>query len=89
VVIAEAHGYATALKTAGAHHKVHSAKAKGKENLGVQPTKHACDIMADDNNSDVRVKRGYPSGSNNYTTTDTKALLDFVEKELPLGQQGW
>jgi hypothetical protein len=45
--------------------------------------------MADDNNSDVRVKHGYPSGSNNYTTTDTKVLLDFVEKELPLGQQGW
>lgn len=89
MVIAKAHGYATTSKTAGARHKVHSTKAKGKENLGVRPTKRAHDIMGDDNNGNVRVKRGHPSGSNNYTTADTKALLDFVEKELPLGQQGW
>jgi hypothetical protein len=86
VVIAEAHGYAATSKTAGARRKVHSAKAKGKENLGVRPTKRACDIMADDDDGDIRVKHGRPSGSNNYTTADTKALLDFVEKELPLGQ---
>jgi hypothetical protein len=42
--------------------------------------------MADDDDGDVRVKHGRPSGSNNYTTADTKALLDFIEKELPLGQ---
>ncbi|KAG1765103.1 hypothetical protein EDD22DRAFT_732352, partial [Suillus occidentalis] len=89
VVIAEAHGYAATSKTAGARRKIHSAKAKGKENLGVRPTKRAHDIMADDDDGDVRVKRGRPSGSNNYTTADTKALLDFVEKELPLGQRGW
>jgi hypothetical protein len=89
VVIAEAHGYAAISKMAGACHKVHSAKAKGKENLGVRPTKRAHDIMADDNDGDVRVKHGCPSGSNNYTTADTKALLDFIENKLPLGQQGW
>ncbi|KAG2337596.1 hypothetical protein BDR05DRAFT_1004929 [Suillus weaverae] len=90
VVIAEAHGYAATSKTAGARRKVHSAKAKGKENSGVQPTKRTCEIMADDDDdADVRVKRGRPSGSNNYTTADAKALLDFIEKELPLGQRGW
>ncbi|KAG1723304.1 uncharacterized protein EDB91DRAFT_1255695 [Suillus paluster] len=66
VVIAEAHGYAAASKTAGARR---TTKAKGKEKW--------------------EVKCGRPSGSNNYTTADTKALLGFVEKELPLGQRGW
>lgn len=45
--------------------------------------------MADDDEGGTRIKRGRPSGSNNYTTADTKALLDFVENELPLGQRGW
>jgi len=34
-------------------------------------------------------KRGRPHGAGNYTLDDVKALLDYTEAELPLGQRGW
>ncbi|KAG2364287.1 hypothetical protein BDR07DRAFT_1482712 [Suillus spraguei] len=43
----------------------------------------------DCNNNDLRAKHSRPNGSNNYSTADIKALLDFVEDIVPLGQKGW
>ncbi|KAG2144484.1 hypothetical protein DEU56DRAFT_754155 [Suillus clintonianus] len=80
VSIAEAHGYTPVTKTAGARRKVQASKGKGK-------VKRPREITEDDN--DARAKHGRPSGSNNYTSADVKALLNFVEDELPLGQRGW
>ncbi|KAG2157038.1 hypothetical protein DEU56DRAFT_720970, partial [Suillus clintonianus] len=80
VSIAEAHGYTPVTKTAGARRKVQASKGKGK-------VKRPREITEDDD--DARAKRGRPSGSNNYTSADVKALLNFVEDELPLGQRGW
>jgi hypothetical protein len=33
----------------------------------------------------LTTKRGRPAGSNNYSDSDLKALLQFTEAELPLG----
>ncbi|KAG1723958.1 hypothetical protein EDB19DRAFT_1644979, partial [Suillus lakei] len=38
---------------------------------------------------EVHARRGRPQGSNNYTSSDVKVLLDMVCQELPLGQRGW
>ncbi|KAG2140905.1 uncharacterized protein EDB93DRAFT_1252687 [Suillus bovinus] len=86
VVIAKANGYTAASKTAGAHQKAHTTKGKGKGNS--QPIKCAREITADDDGN-IRVKCGCPSGSNNYTTADINALLDLVEREKPLLRLGW
>ena len=34
-------------------------------------------------------RHGHPSGARNYTNADMKALLKFIEAELPLGNRGW
>ncbi|KAG2111028.1 hypothetical protein BD769DRAFT_1674438 [Suillus cothurnatus] len=46
---------------------------------------------AEGNEDDPRAgaKRGWPSGSSNYSPADIQVLLDFVEDESPLGQKGW
>jgi hypothetical protein len=91
LAVAEARGYAAAVKAAGSRRKVKPSKGKGqdKENSTIHDTtkKHARDVLGDDN--DPPVKRGRPHGSNNYTSADMKTLLDLVEDELPLGQRGW
>ncbi|KAG1730505.1 uncharacterized protein EDB91DRAFT_1008508, partial [Suillus paluster] len=81
VTITEALGHAAVPKTAGAHRKVQTLKGKGK-------MKWTCEVAEDDDDAKAN-KRGCPSGSNNYTSADVKALLNFVKDELPLDQQGW
>ncbi|KAG2134546.1 uncharacterized protein EDB93DRAFT_1254437 [Suillus bovinus] len=87
VVITKSHGYAPATKVGGAHHKAtRSIKSrwKDKENTGLHsanhPQKHAHAIEA--NKDYRRTKCGWPNGSNNYSTADIKALLDFVEDAI-------
>ena len=49
-------------------------------------------ISDDDSEADLLLpqrKKGQPSGSGNYADGDVKALLSFVDAELPLGQRGW
>ncbi|KAG1858732.1 hypothetical protein DFJ58DRAFT_726512 [Suillus subalutaceus] len=95
LMIAESHGYMPAIKAGGAHHKTvtKATKGKGKDkentnmNGGDCPQKHARAL--EDDEDDPRAKRGRPHSSNNYSSADVKALLDFVEDELPLGQKGW
>ncbi|KAG2742845.1 hypothetical protein P692DRAFT_20694881, partial [Suillus brevipes Sb2] len=41
----------------------------------------------DDNK--VHAQQEHPQGSNNYTSSDIKVLLDMVCQELPLSQHGW
>jgi hypothetical protein len=71
-----------AVKVAGVRQKkvtyVDSAK-KGKKKAGADPD-------ADKND---QAKRGRPSGSRNFSNADTWALLDAVDKELPIGERGW
>jgi len=46
-------------------------------------------ISDDKDELDEGLKRGRPHGAGNYMAEDVSALLDLVEKELPLGQWGW
>lgn len=80
-------GYTAHGKTAGSHRKV-KGKGRDKENSAYDTTKkRPCEVL--DNNDEGPVKRGHPHGSNNYTNADMKTLLDLVEENLTLGQQGW
>jgi hypothetical protein len=91
--IAKAQGCFAAKKVAGVHQK-----GKGKKKEGTSKGKgHAlpvnaqkCRQISDDKDVlDDGLKRGYPCGAGNYMSKDVTALLDLVEKELPLGQCGW
>jgi hypothetical protein len=55
------------------------------------PAKRSAPSDAEDDevNDKRSSKRGRPNGAGNYTTPDIVSLLNFVEKELPLGQNGW
>ncbi|KAG2031844.1 hypothetical protein BDR03DRAFT_1015730 [Suillus americanus] len=75
LVIAESHGYTPATKE---NTNLDSAN---------RPQKHARAVEA--NEDDLRVKRGRPNSSNNYSTADIGALFDLVEDIVPLGQKGW
>ncbi|KAG2131631.1 hypothetical protein DEU56DRAFT_688381, partial [Suillus clintonianus] len=92
VAIAEARGYAPAVRTAGARRKTvaKANKSKGKEK---ENTDYALKRTRapDDDEDDPRAvaKRGRPCGSNNYSAADVQVLLDLVEDERPLGQKGW
>jgi hypothetical protein len=90
VTIAEAHGHILAAKTTGSHRQVKGLRAKGKakENIAsANSKKHSQEDTEDDN--EVHAWQGRPQGSNNYTSSDVKVLLDVVHQELPLGQRGW
>lgn len=90
VTIAEAHGHTLAAKTAGSRRQVKGPRVKGKakENIAsANSKKHSREDAEDDD--EVHVQRGRPQGSNNYTSSDVKVLLDMVRQELPLGQRGW
>jgi hypothetical protein len=90
VTIAEAHGHTPAAKTAGSHHQVKGPRGKGKakENI-VSANSKKCSREDAEDNDEVHARRGHPQGSNNYTNTDVKILLDMVHQELPLSQRGW
>ncbi|KAH7907608.1 hypothetical protein BJ138DRAFT_1129056 [Hygrophoropsis aurantiaca] len=98
--IAAAQGYFPTMKVAGSRRKgkercvsdVQKRKGKkGKENI--RPgSKRARDDESDDDdddNGEPKPKRGRPFGPGNYSPSDVKALLGFIENELPLGQRGW
>jgi hypothetical protein len=87
MAIAGAHGYAPAVRTAGTCHKA-APQGKGKENTECTLKRaHAAEGNEDDPRAGA--KRGWPSGSSNYSPADIQVLLDFVEDESPLGQKGW
>ncbi|KAJ3511822.1 hypothetical protein NLJ89_g3877 [Agrocybe chaxingu] len=99
--IAKAHGHLPTSKVAGARRDKGKAKAKaapsaprgakGKAKAVADPSRKRKRqaVSEDDEDEDEGAKRGRPRGSGNYTADDTSTLLDFVEKELPLGQRGW
>ncbi|KAG2085579.1 uncharacterized protein F5147DRAFT_553276, partial [Suillus discolor] len=90
VTIAEARGHTLAAKTAGSHHQVKGPRGKGKANQNIASAnskKHSREDTEDDD--EVHARRGRPQGSNNYTSSDVKVLLDMVCQELPLSQHGW
>jgi hypothetical protein len=81
--VAQAIGSTPAIKKAGSRRK---AAVKQQKEKGGRA------IHLDSGESDAECKtgrRGRPSGSGNYLDGDVKALLNFVEAELPLGQRGW
>ncbi len=45
--------------------------------------------LSDDEDDEDTSKRGRPKGAGNYTSEDVSALLDAMEKELPLGMKGY
>ncbi|KAI6046651.1 hypothetical protein EDC04DRAFT_2597786 [Pisolithus marmoratus] len=93
-IIAEAQGQVPSPKVAGAHHprkdglaaaKSKRLKSKDKENsVSMKSKKHMRDIIDLDDDELPKAKWGHPQGAGNYTTSDTNALLDCVEEELPL-----
>lgn len=90
--IAEACSYIPATKTAGVRRKAKAPRGKGKEkeNAGYSnPKKRSREDRDEDDEAEARARRGRPQGSNNYTSSDVKSLLDIVQDELPLGQRGW
>ncbi|KAG0694477.1 hypothetical protein DFH29DRAFT_788389, partial [Suillus ampliporus] len=90
--IVEAHRYTPAAKTAGAGCKAKAPRGKGKEKENATyPNQKKCsrDDGDEDDEAEVRARRGRPQGSNNYTALDVKSLLGVVHDELPLGQRGW
>jgi hypothetical protein len=92
--IAKAKGRCAAEKVAGVRQKAKGKKkegtSKGKgrvlqpESVSIQ--KHQ---QISDDEDVLDEKCGRPRGAGNYMPEDVTALLDFVEKELPLGQRGW
>ncbi|KIN98831.1 hypothetical protein M404DRAFT_76447, partial [Pisolithus tinctorius Marx 270] len=42
-----------------------------------------------DDEEETKVKCGWPQGAGNHSIGDMNVLLEYVEEELPLGQQGW
>jgi hypothetical protein len=90
VTIAEARGHTLAAKTAGSCRQVKGPRGKGKANQNIASAnskKRSREDAEDDD--EVHAWRGRPQGSNNYTSSDVKVLLDMVRQELPLGQRGW
>jgi hypothetical protein len=94
-VIAQAQGYVQSPKVAGARcgakSKSDKSKGKEKENVVVERSKKRSRPIQLDNDDDElpRTKRGRPQGANNYSVSDTNVLLNIIEDELPIGQQGW
>jgi len=90
ITIMEAHSHTPAAKMAGSHHQVKGPRGKGKakENIASANSKKCSQEDAEDNDK-VHAWQGCPQGSNNYTNTDVKILLDMVCQKLPLGQCGW
>jgi hypothetical protein len=91
--IAKACGRVAAEKVAGAQR----TKGKGKEcvvdvgkgkDLGAGSSRKRKQVSDDEEDEDTS-KRRHPRGAGNYQPGDVSALLDFVEKEKPLGQRGW
>lgn len=79
--IAKSRGLQAAPKVAGSRRK--SKKEKGKK-------RQLSSDSEDDSDAPQRpAKRGRPQGSRNFEPEDTSALLDIVQKELPLGPKGW
>jgi hypothetical protein len=72
-----------AAKVAGSRRK--PLAHKGKENMvAAIPDGNYDDLIAK-----ATKRRGRPSGSSNFITSDVSALLDMVKLELPCGPQGW
>lgn len=87
-------GYSPTPQVAGVCHTAKQklrGKGKEKENLSIEkPKKRSQPINLDDNEELLhKTKNGCPQGANNYSVGDTNMLLDCVQDELPLGQQGW
>lgn len=72
----------TVLKGVTAPPKASKSKQKPKQ----KPT---AVVTISDNEVEPPTKRGRPSGAGNYNDIDTKALLKYVEAELPIGIRGW
>jgi hypothetical protein len=85
--IAKAHGYSPVKKVAGARRSKGKQQAEATIQLGSRKQKAVPDL--DDEFEAKPIKRGRPHGSGNYSQEDLKALLNLIEAELPLGQQGW
>jgi hypothetical protein len=78
-------GKASAVaKVAGSRRKPFSRKDKENGSKSV--------LVSDSDGSDSIQKgkcHGQPAGSSNFLSADLNTLLDFVEAELPGGQNGW
>ncbi|KAJ7772878.1 hypothetical protein DFH07DRAFT_146407 [Mycena maculata] len=75
--IANAKGLKPAKKVAGARHIDKDPKGKKRR------------LDSDSEDDRPTNKRGRPSGSQNFSAADKKALFDPVQQELPLGGKGW
>jgi hypothetical protein len=85
--IAKAHGYSPVKKVAGARRSKGKQRVEATIQLGSRKRKAVPDL--DDKSEAKPIKRGRPQGSGNYSQEDLKALLNLIEAELLLGQQGW
>jgi hypothetical protein len=98
--IAKAQGHKPSKKVAGSRQKGKgkqravtpdtARRSKGKDDKRGRKRKHVSDGEDDDDDMEEETsKRGRPRGAGNYLAADVSALLDFVDRELPLGQHGW
>jgi hypothetical protein len=91
--ISKACGHVAAEKVAGARRTKGKGKeravdvGKGKDSGAGSSRKRK--QVSDDKEDEDTSKLGRPHGAGNYQPGDVSALLDFVEKEKPLGQRGW
>jgi hypothetical protein len=90
--IAKAQGRFAAEKVAGVHQKGKGKKkedtSKGKGHALPVNAQKCRQISNEEDVLDDGLKHGHPHGAGNYMSEDVMALLDLVEKELPLGQRG-
>lgn len=83
--VAKALGHTSTSKIAGARRKGKQRAIVDEAGQSKAKRKRSSDDEVDERAS----KRGRPQGAGNYTGDDLKALLDFIEAELPLSQRGW
>lgn len=94
--VARSQGRVPVEKVAGSRRDT-KGKGKEKETAPRQvkgkgraaPTSSRKRKLDSEEEDDDTYKRGRPRGAGNYQADDVSALLDFIEKELPLGQRGW
>jgi len=68
---------------------VPTAALKASKSKPKPKQKAAAVVFSVDDEVLISTKRGRRAGSGNYNDMDTKALLKYVEAELPLGPRGW